>query len=335
MIVSATIDTSIDPSPSPSTVPEELTEGAKDASTAFWDWFTGWPLHVLIILVVGIIVLALLRRVIGHVTERIALGGKVGEASDKSWRSYFRRAPLVEDALAMANPLANERRAQRSRTVGSVLRSTANIVVGTIIILMILQEFEVQIGPLLGAAGFIGVAVGFGAQSLVKDFISGIFLLVEDQFGVGDYVDLGSGAEGTVEDVQLRTTKLRAMDGTVWYVRNGEILRAGNYTQQWSRAMAQIRVPVDADEQVVHAALLRAADAVYHDPELTGVLLEEPVLWSVDGVTDLSMVFTLHVQVRPGQQWEVARRLRRSAQAELRGVGVLREGQPVDAEQLG
>jgi small conductance mechanosensitive channel len=324
------------PEPSPSTIPENVTEGAKEAGTAFWDWFTGWPMHILIILVIGIVVLALLRRVIGHVTERIAQGGAAARPEEKSsWRTYFRRAPLVEDALAMANPLANERRSQRARTVGSVLRSTANIVIGTIMLLMILQELDVNVGPLLGAAGFVGVALGFGAQSLVKDFISGIFLLLEDQFGVGDYVDLGSGAEGTVEDVQLRTTKVRAMDGTVWYVRNGEILRAGNFTQQWSRAMAQIRVPVDADEQVVHAALLRAADAVYHDPELTGVLLEEPVLWSVDGVTDLSMVFTLHVQVRPGQQWEVARRLRRSAQAELRSAGVLRDGASVDVDQLG
>lgn len=329
------------PSPEPSTSPGTVPETVEAAGASFWEWFSGWPLHILIILVVGIVVLVLLRRVIGHIAERIATGAgtTTTDAASSSWRSYFRRAPLVEDVIAIANPLANQRRAQRSRTVGSVLRSTANVVVGTVMFLMILQEIGVNIAPLVASAGVVGVALGFGAQSLVKDFISGILLLTEDQFGVGDYVNLGMGAEGTVEEVQLRITRVRSLDGTLWYVRNGEILSAGNFTQQWSRAIAEVRVPVDADLDVVRAALGRAADTVHEDPELAGVLLEAPWVRGVDAVTDLSASLTLLAQVRPGQQWEVSRRLRQAAQAELRRAGVLRRDETdrdgVAEQQLG
>ncbi|MFI2104905.1 mechanosensitive ion channel family protein [Isoptericola sp. NPDC019693] len=321
-----------EPTPSPSTTStessvEDTIKAAADAGSSFWEWFTDWPLHVLIILAIGGVVLALLRRVIAHVTERIATGAGTktteGPSASTAWRRYLNRAPFVEDALAMANPLAKQRRAQRARTVGSVLRSSANVVVGTIMLLMILEEVGVNVAPLIASAGVVGIAIGFGAQALVKDFISGIFLLVEDQFGVGDVVDLGSGATGTVEEVQLRVTQVRAFDGTLWYVRNGEILRAGNMTQQWSRAVAEVRVPVDADIEVIRTALGRAADDVHGDPELSPLLLEAPSVRGVDAVNDITMSFTLHAQTRPGDQWEVSRELRRRAQAELRAAGVL------------
>jgi small conductance mechanosensitive channel len=314
------------PDPSESSVAQD----AAEAGSVFWEWFTGWPLRVLIIVVVGLVVLGLLRRAIAHITERIAEGAGTPTTDKPARRGAFRRGRLVEDALSIANPLATARRAQRARTVGSVLRSTANIVVGTLMALMILQEFQVNVGPLLASAGVAGVALGFGAQSLVKDFISGVFLLVEDQFGVGDVVDLGSGAVGTVEEVQLRTTQVRSFDGTLWYVRNGEILRAGNRTQQWSRALAEVRVPVDADVDIVRGALGRAADTVQADPELADLLLEAPSVRGVDAVNDFTMTFTLHAQVQPGQQWDVSRALLRAAQSELRAAGVLR-GEAVES----
>lgn len=316
----------VDPTPNPSesTLLDEGAKAAADGWAAFWEWFTGWPLQILVILAIGIVVLVLLRRVIAHVTERIATGaGTTTTEQSPAWRRYLQRTPFVEDAIAMANPLASQRRAQRARTVGSVLRSTANIFIGTIMALMILQALGQPVGPLVASAGVVGVALGFGAQSLVKDFISGVLLLVEDQFGVGDVVDLGSGALGTVEEVQLRVTQVRAFDGTLWYVRNGEILRAGNMTQQWSRAVAEVRVPLDTDLDTVRAALGRAADAVQADAELSPLLLEAPSVRGVDAVNDITMSFTLHAQTRPGDQWEVSRELRRRAQAELRAAGVL------------
>ncbi|MFE5335594.1 mechanosensitive ion channel family protein [Isoptericola sp. NPDC056573] len=317
------------PTPSPSatnteSAVEDTIKAAADAGSSFWEWFTGWPLQILIILAIGIVVLVLLRRVIAHVAERIATGaGTTTTETSPAWRRYLQRTPFVEDAIAMANPLASQRRAQRARTVGSVLRSTANIFIGTIMALMILQALGQPVGPLVASAGVVGVALGFGAQSLVKDFISGVLLLVEDQFGVGDVVDLGSGATGTVEEVQLRVTQVRAFDGTLWYVRNGEILRAGNMTQQWSRAVAEVRVPLEADVDTVRVALGRAADDVQADPELSPLLLEAPSVRGVDAVNDITMSFTLHAQTRPGDQWEVSRELRRRAQEELRAAGVL------------
>jgi small-conductance mechanosensitive channel len=320
------------PSPSPSDdLLQQTGDALGEAGRSFWDWFTGWPLHVMLILVVGIILLVVLRRVISHVTERIATGAPSG--SESRWQDWFRKAPLMEDAIAVANPLANERRAQRSRTVGSVLNSTANIVISVMILLSILAEVGFNVGPLLASAGLVGIAVGFGAQSLVTDFISGIFILIEDQYGVGDVVDLGSGAEGVIEQVQLRTTQVRALDGTLWWVRNGEILRAGNRTQRWSRALAEVRVPVDADVDVVRAALGRAADAVAADEAYATEFLEPPAVRSgVDTVSDISMSFTILAQVRPGVQWDVSRALLLAAQAELRTAGVLRGEPTVRAE---
>ncbi|MDQ4025751.1 MAG: mechanosensitive ion channel family protein [Actinomycetota bacterium] len=320
------------PDPSPSSGIEQAGEAALTAAERFWAWFLGWPLEIILILLAGSLLLFLLRRAIRHVTERIAEGATRASGSGvESKKGRVPRKALIEDALTLANPLANERRAQRARTVGSVLRSTANIVIATVMVLMVLSAVDVNVAPLLASAGVVGVAVGFGAQSLVKDFISGVFLLIEDQFGVGDVVDLGSGAVGTVEEVNLRLTQVRSFDGTLWYVRNGEILRAGNLTQQWSRAVAAVRVPVDADVDVVRAALGRAVDAVQADEEMAQHLLEAPSVRGVDAVTDFSMTFTLHAQVRPASQWEVSRELLRTAQAELRAAGILRS-EAVEAE---
>jgi moderate conductance mechanosensitive channel len=315
------------PDPDPGTGTVEEATGPFSAfgawiTDSFWPWFVGWPLHVVLIVAVGLVVLVLLRRLVSHVTERIATGKPPTE--EKSAKDWLRRSPIVGDAIGIANPLASARRAQRARTVGSVLNSTANIVVGVMILLMVLSEIGFSVGPLLASAGVAGIALGFGAQSLVKDFISGVFILVEDQYGVGDVVDLGSGADGVIEEVQLRTTQVRSIDGTLWWVRNGEILRAGNRTQQWSRALAEVRVPVDADVDVVRAALGRAADAVAADPELAGEFLEPPSVRGVDAVSDFSMTFTLHAQVRPGTQWDVSRALLRAAQGQLRRAEVLR-----------
>jgi small conductance mechanosensitive channel len=321
------------PSPTPSDGLDEALDAGKKAASDSWEWLTGWPLQVAIIVAVGVLALALVRRTIKHVTERIASGATRVTSTDEAdaGRRWLRRPAIIEDALTLASPMARERRAQRARTVGSVLRSTANIVIVTVMILMILSAVGANVAPLLASAGVVGVAVGFGAQSLVKDFISGIFLLIEDQFGVGDVVDL-NGAVGTVEEMGLRLTQVRSFDGTLWYVRNGEILRAGNLTQQWSRAVAEVRVPVDAPVDAVRAALGRAADRVQADEELAPHLLEAPSVRGVDAWNDITMTFTLHAQTRPAMQWDVIRALLGAAQEELRGAGLL--GDDVDDETV-
>ncbi|MGH3587941.1 MAG: mechanosensitive ion channel family protein [Pseudonocardia sp.] len=328
------------PTPSPSDPGVMVEDGAKvaaEAGNAFWDWFISWPLHILIILAVGGVVLVLLRRVIGHVTERIATGAgtrttdvpKDSSAPTGTLRSYLRRTPvLVEDALALANPLAgaqaSQRRAQRARTVGSVLRSSANVVVGTIMGLMILQEFDVNVAPLVASAGVVGVALGFGAQSLVKDFISGILLLVEDQFGVGDTVDLGSGAVGTVEEVQLRVTQVRAFDGTLWYVRNGEILRVGNMSQGYAVAVVDLPLGHTADIPTVTGLVERAANERVAAADLAEVVLEPPQMLGVERVGPEGVTMRLTVKVKPGEQFGVQRALNAAITDAFEDAGVPR-----------
>ncbi|MBL0887071.1 mechanosensitive ion channel family protein [Myceligenerans indicum] len=317
-----------------------------DGAEGFWAWFADKPLNILIILAISAVALVLTRRVITHLTERITAGvtreqeraartAAVEDAADAVGKAHkkrrkFRITPqALSEALTQGgNGHATDRRVQRARTVGSVLNSTANIVIGTFALLSVLSVLEVNLTGLIASAGIAGVAIGFGAQSLVKDFLSGIFLLIEDQFGVGDFVDLGGGVTGTVEAMGLRLTQVRNFDGTLWYVRNGEILRAGNSTQEWSRAVAPVLVPVGSDVDVVRTALGRAADRVQEDPETSSALLEAPSVRGVDSVDAFTITFTLHAQVRPGEQWVIARALRAAAQEELLREGIVVHGAP-------
>jgi len=346
------------PSPDPTA---DLIGATADTAGRFWGWFTGWPLQVLLILVIGLAVLFVVRRAIHHVAERIARGyhrtyqdaveaaagaegvvegvpvsanasatgsstgsSTVSTAPRKGRRRSGTRAVLVEDALGVT-PEVKQRRAQRARTVGSVLGSAANIIILTIMALMILSAVGASevVVPLIASAGVVGVALGFGAQSLVRDFLSGIFILVEDQFGVGDVVDFGFDVTGTVERMDLRLTHVRAFDGTLWHVRNGEILRAGNRTQQWARAVATVRVPVGSDVDSVRAALGRAVDSVVADERFAADLMEAPAVRGVDELTDGSYTFTVYGRVRPGADGEVARALLESSQLELVRAGII------------
>ena len=339
---------------------ESLAASVFDSAEDFWVWFGDKPLTVILILVGGTVAIAVLRRVVTALTERIAIGqkpravvetaappvgtttgtipvttpGAVSGATTKRKRKNALMTPqALADVFGAVNPRAAERRAQRARTVGSVLNSAVNIVIGTVMVLSIMQTVGWPVAPLLASAGVVGVALGFGAQSLVKDFISGVFLLIEDQFGVGDNVDLGAGVVGTVETMGLRLTQVRAFDGTLWYVRNGEILRAGNRTQEWSRAVAPVQVPLGADIDAVRAALGRAVDRVKNDPELADSLLETPSVRGVDDVDQGGLTFTLHAQVRPAQQWAVARSLRVAAHAALLDAGIVARSAPTPFDE--
>ena len=149
-------------------------------------------------------------------------------------------------ALNLREDAGYTRRVQRAATMGTLLKSIVSGVVFTVIALMFISELGYDIAPLIASAGIIGVALGFGSQALVKDFLSGIFMIFEDQYGVGDVVDLGE-ASGTVEAVSLRVTRLRDVNGTVWYVRNGEILRVGNMSQNWARTVLDVTVGYTED----------------------------------------------------------------------------------------
>ena len=220
------------------------------ALAGFVDFLFGAPLRILVILVVAFVASHLVRRTIRRFTDTIS--GTVCSPRVDKLRS---QAPA-----ALRPPSGSVRAASRAQTIGSVLRSISTAVIYTIAGVTILGELGVNLGPLVASAGIVGIAIGFGSQSLVRDFITGIFMLVEDQYGVGDIVDVGE-ASGVVEAVGLRTTRLSDVNGTVWYVPNGQIARVANKSQDWSRALLDVTVSYNADVREAEATIKEVADA--------------------------------------------------------------------------
>ncbi|RMB61400.1 mechanosensitive ion channel family protein [Tessaracoccus antarcticus] len=224
-------------------------------------------------------------------------------------------------AIARASGLSIERQRQRVTTLGSLLRNVVDVVIAVITLLTVLSIIGIPMGPLLASAGVGGVALGFGAQSLVKDYLSGIFMLSEDQFGVGDLITVGD-TKGTVLEVSLRVTKLRDPMGTVWYIRNGEILTLGNISQGFSAVLVDIPVAINEDPENVMAVLGRAVAGMQEDPQWADVLMEEPSVVGVDSMSGGTMVMKIALKTGPNQQWGVMREVRQRAQKALAEAGV-------------
>jgi small conductance mechanosensitive channel len=187
---------------------------------------------------------------------------------------------------------------------------------------MMLSALGFAIGPIIASAGILGVALGFGSQTLVKDFLSGIFLIFEDQYGVGDVVNLGDGLTGTVEAVSLRVTRLRDTNGTVWYVRNGELLRVGNMSQNWARTVLDVQVSAHEDLVRVRRVLTDVADDLWHDEDFEGVVIEEPEIWGVEAMTPDAITLRLTLKTAPMEQWRVARVMRERIKARFDHEGI-------------
>ncbi|MGJ7907073.1 mechanosensitive ion channel family protein [Actinopolyspora sp. H202] len=255
------------------------------------------PLRILLIVVVAFLTRYVLHRIITRLSRTN------GEAPKLLQPLRERRGEAVSgETLA-------EQRSQRARTLGSVLKSVVSFVVFVFAGFYVLRQFGVDLAPLIASAGIVGVALGFGAQNLVRDFLSGMFMMIEDQYGVGDWVDLGE-AGGTVETVGLRVTTLRDINGTVWYVRNGEILRVGNSSQGY--AVAVVDLPVAHSSDVARAqevAQSVAASAAQREP-LSKDVLEKPEMLGINQITSDTITLRLTAKVRPGQQWAVQRLLR-------------------------
>lgn len=261
-------------------------------------WALDVPLKILVIVVVAALAAWLLRRMIGRALRKLA-SGRVEERV-----AAVRRG--VPSAL-QATQETSLRAEQRVEALTSVLRSIVTFAVWLIAGFMILGAIGIDLAPLLAGAGIIGIALGFGAQSLVKDFLSGIFILVEDQFGVGDIIDVEQQVEGVVEGVSLRTTRLRSVDGTVWHVPNGEIRMVGNMSQHWSRSLLDVEVAYDTDVERAKAVVKRVADALWEEED---AVLEEPEMWGVEQLGANGVVLRLVVKTTPREQWRVSRALR-------------------------
>ena len=253
-----------------------------------------------------IVVLAfVLRMVLHRVIKRLVSGAATGTVPVVLRPLHDRTKGTVLDA----SPLLSERRRQRAETIGSVLRSIVSAFVLAVATAMVLAELDFNLGPIIASAGIVGVAVGFGAQNLIKDFLNGMFMILEDQYGVGDVIDAGE-ATGTVEAVGLRTTRLRDVMGTVWHIRNGEIVRVGNKSQGWARALLDVPVTWETDVEQARQVLLAAATSMFEDEAWSSRIIETPAVWGVEDIGSSGVTLRLVVKTAPLAQWEVARELR-------------------------
>lgn len=282
-------------------------ETAVDSVTQWWQsehmrsWLVDKPIGIALILIVAIVGSWLLRRLITKLADNSIKKGKLSSPLSP-------RKTHVETDKALAS--TNEaRRVSRIQTLAGVGRSAVSIFVWVWVALAILDKLGVNVAPLVASAGVVGVALGFGAQALVKDFLSGIFMLMEDQYGIGDTIDLGNGVFGDVESISLRITTVRDIDGALWYVRNGEILQVANHSDRYSVARIQVPVALSNDPDKAYSVINAAAADASHDPAIRDIILAEPTVNGMSGLEVDHMSYRVSVKTLPGKQWDVQRAL--------------------------
>lgn len=282
------------------------------------------PLKIALVVVLAWVVVRLLRRII----NRFVLSLSEPSQTSRRLKGSVQRSRIMggNEGDERNGAVASLRASARAETLGYVLRSVSAVTIWTIAGLTILGELGLNLGPLVAGAGIVGVALGFGAQSLVKDFLAGIFIIIEDQYGVGDLINVDEGGStsvtGHVESVSLRSTRLRAVDGTVWHVPNGTILRVGNMSQEWARALLDVSVGYNADIPLTEAVIKRVADGLWHDPDWSALVLEEPEVWGVEDLGADGVTIRLVVKTQPSVQFTVMRELRSRIKVALDEAGV-------------
>ncbi|MEV8311165.1 mechanosensitive ion channel family protein [Streptomyces flavidovirens] len=284
--------------PTPEQQPVTFDEAAQKATNAAswveqnWSTWLSVGLRILLIVVIAAVLRTVIRRSLTRLIARM------------------NRSAQAVEGTPLGGLLVNaERRRQRSEAIGSVLRSVASFLILGTAALMVLGALNINLAPLLASAGVAGVALGFGARNLVTDFLSGVFMILEDQYGVGDNIDAGV-ASGEVIEVGLRVTKLRGDNGEIWYVRNGEIKRIGNLSQGWATAGIDVQVRPTEDLDRVRAVIVETA-AVLAKEEPWNELLWGPVeVLGLDSVLLDSMVVRVSAKTMPGKALGVERELR-------------------------
>ncbi|MEP7024633.1 MAG: mechanosensitive ion channel family protein [Actinomycetota bacterium] len=258
---------------------------------------------------IGQIAFVLLIAVILRIAARRIIRKITSTAADRATARADRPLSVVR-----------ERRNPRASALGSVLSNAASVTIFGIAAAIILGDLGVNLAPVLASAGVLGIAIGFGAQNLVQDFLAGIFMLLEDQYGVGDVIAVGK-ISGTVEAVSLRITRVRDINGVVWHIRNGTIERAGNESQGWARAVVDFPVAYQQDIPQVRRLMLATATGMWQEPDWHDVMLEEPEVWGVQSVSADEVVVRLAARTAPLRQWEVARELRERLKSALDAAG--------------
>jgi small-conductance mechanosensitive channel len=276
-------------------------------------------LRVAIILIVAWIVAALARRYFGRLVARMVAPDHTA-ATRQLAKISDRASTMVAEPIGL-NAGPDPRREARLTSISAVVGSTTTVVVWSIALVMAFGELGVDLGPMIAGLGIAGVALGFGAQSLVKDCIAGLFMLLEDQYGIGDVVDLDE-ATGVVEKISLRTTVLRGLDGTVWHVPNGEVQRVGNMSQLWSVALVDVDVAYDSDLAAARQAIIDRTIEVCSREEWTESVIDEPKLLGVEALGADGITIRLTVKTVPGAQWGLQRALREELKSALDEAGI-------------
>ncbi len=274
--------------------------GQNEALAELTEWFLYKPLQIVLVVSIALVLTRIARRWVRRFVKRVLV-----PKSDAA--TQLGRLGIDLPATLAAAP--DPRREARATSASVVLTSTVVMAIWVIAMLTILGVIGIELAPLLAGAGVAGIALGFGAQSLVKDCIAGLFMLIEDQFGIGDIVDLGE-AIGVVEEVSLRTTVLRAFDGTVWHVPNGVVQRVGNRSQLWSVAVIDVDVAYDTEIDRARQLLQRAADEVCDREDIAPDIVERPTVLGVEALAADGVTLRLTVKVKPGVQWNLQRTLR-------------------------
>lgn len=278
---------------------------------------TGWLttadlISIGVVIVLTIVLRFVLVKLVKTLTKRAL------ERAKQRHEVGTTKAQKLLAEMTMGN---QERFAQRTTTLGQVISSLITVTIVSIGALTIMAILDVPLAPLLTSAGVGGIALAFGAQTLVKDFLSGMFMLIEDQYGVGDLIDTGD-IKGTVEEVGLRVTRLRDLSGTIWYVRNGEILRLGNQSQGWSTAIIDVPVAYDENPGKVIGVLETVTELAEKSEDLADVLLERPTVVGVNAVSATTMTVRMIGKTLPNQHWKVQRWLLERSLSALNKAGV-------------
>ena len=278
-----------------------------------WDWLMGTPLEIIATIIIALV----LQKALGWIIRRVVL-----RTSERARRERLEQTRKVTRTAELSVILLTQRTEQRAAAIGSLLSSIIAITVWGVAIIVILEALSVDIAPLLASAGVIGVILGFGAQTLIKDYLSGIFIILEDQFGVGDIVDVGP-VVGTVEEVSLRYTRLRDMSGVVWYVRNGEILRVANRSQGWTLAIVDIPVDYDSDLDRVRDLIEKVAIDMDEDPTYDDMLLGQPQFAGVESMSGNAVVVRVTAKAVPEMQVQLVRSIRERIKLSFDRAGII------------
>ncbi|WP_245636016.1 mechanosensitive ion channel family protein [Herbiconiux solani] len=267
------------------------------------------PIGILIIIVAAIVIRGILLFSVRRLVDQVVNGVK-------------KKQNVTDTQALSASPLAAVRIVQRTRTLGTVLTNVINVTVVIVSIILVITRIDPNVlGSLALLTAALGAGLGFGAQNIVKDVLNGLFMVFEDQLGVGDVVDLGP-ATGVVEAVGIRVTQVRDVNGTLWFVRNGEILRVGNMSQGWARVILDLAIPYDADIDLVQDKMLATAVGMSTEPKWRSRIVERPEIWGLESISAEALVIRLVVKTRTSAKDDVARELRIRLKRALDELGV-------------